>query len=122
MKFKIEEQQSCEQKIKGSHCLIRMVLLERVLIFFSWLNLIYLNSAPIRADAHADFPQNANAEISESVITCLIVDLYYPTSPKVCLVKTDPKVANVDLLQPPPKQGERYPKARLNVNILILHF
>lgn len=73
MKFKIEEQQSCEQEIKGSHCLIRVILLERVLIFFSWLNLIYLNPALIRADGRADFPQNANGKTSQSMFTCLIL-------------------------------------------------
>lgn len=42
-------------------------------LFFLWLNLIYLNPAPIRASGRADFPQNANGKISESTFTCLIL-------------------------------------------------
>lgn len=60
MKFKIEVHQSCEQEIKGSHCLIRLIFLKRVLIVFLLLNLIYLKPALIRSDGHADFPQNVN--------------------------------------------------------------
>lgn len=42
-------------------------------LFFSWLNLIYLNPAPICTDSLGNFPQNANSKFSESTFTCLIL-------------------------------------------------